>query len=271
LGSPKPGRMSLGRAAWSRARLRPRVHGWWTSRQARGEPLLICGRGVFYTPVIDEPRLLREIGRARSMVFASTFAAVATAAGAVLTAIPPFAEYLRTCRSRRGRHRKLASAYRHPRHGRTSGRGAGRHLRRSTRQSRRFPSALATWPSGTSTTGCCSPTCTGRPQSPVLGFTFAEWEAFLSGVKSGNFDAFANGDCVEAAHFTRRRISVRNRLDLEGPVLRFTPADWRVFLGGMRLGEFDGRPSYVLVPAGAEGRAAGRRRRRRGCGRCRPG
>ena len=240
-------------------------------RLGRREASLFSYAGVvFYTPVIDEPRLLHEIGRDRSMIFASTFAAVATAVVAVLTAVPPFAEYLRTCRSRRGRHRKVSSAYRHPRHGRTSGLNAGRHVRRSTRQSRRFPPALATWPLGTSTTGCCSPTCTGRPQGPVLGFTFAEWEAFLSGVKSGNFDAFGNGDCVEAACLTRGRIRFPNRLDPVGPVLRFTPVDWRAFLGGMRLGEFDGRPPYVLVPAGAKGRAADRRRRR-GCRRCQPG
>jgi hypothetical protein len=40
------------------------------------------------------------------MVFASILAAVVTAVAAVLTAIPPFAEYLRSCRARRGRDRK---------------------------------------------------------------------------------------------------------------------------------------------------------------------
>jgi hypothetical protein len=34
-------------------------------------------------------------------------------------------------------------------------------------------------------------------------------------------------------------IGVRNSRDSAGPVLRFTPAEWRAFLGGVRNGEFD--------------------------------
>jgi hypothetical protein len=45
-------------------------------------------------------RVTRGVG---FMIFASTFAAVVTAVAAVLTAIPPFAEYLRSCQARRGR------------------------------------------------------------------------------------------------------------------------------------------------------------------------
>ncbi len=36
------------------------------------------------------------------------------------------------------------------------------------------------------------------------------------------------------------RIGVRNSRDPRGPVLRFTPDEWRAFLGGARNGEFDG-------------------------------
>ena len=48
-------------------------------------------------------RVTRGVG---FMIFASTLAAVVIAVAAVLTAIPPFAEYLRSCRARRGRDRK---------------------------------------------------------------------------------------------------------------------------------------------------------------------
>jgi hypothetical protein len=34
-------------------------------------------------------------------------------------------------------------------------------------------------------------------------------------------------------------IGVRNSRDCAGPVLRFTPAEWHAFLGGVRNGEFD--------------------------------
>jgi len=34
-------------------------------------------------------------------------------------------------------------------------------------------------------------------------------------------------------------IGVRNSRDSAGPVLRFTPAEWHAFLGGVRNGEFD--------------------------------
>jgi hypothetical protein len=34
-------------------------------------------------------------------------------------------------------------------------------------------------------------------------------------------------------------IGVRNSRDSAGPVLRFTPAEWHAFLGGVRNGDFD--------------------------------
>jgi Domain of unknown function (DUF397) len=51
--------------------------------------------------------------------------------------------------------------------------------------------------------------------------------------------SFANGDCVEAASLPDGRIGVRDSKDASGPVLRFTSAEWRAFLGGARNGEFD--------------------------------
>jgi len=50
--------------------------------------------------------------------------------------------------------------------------------------------------------------------------------------------SFANGNCVEVAGLPDGEIGVRNSRDPDGPVLRFTPDEWRAFLGGVRNGEF---------------------------------
>ena len=52
--------------------------------------------------------------------------------------------------------------------------------------------------------------------------------------------SFSNGNCVEVASLPGGAIGVRDSKDAEGPVLRFTPDEWRAFLGGARTGEFDG-------------------------------
>ena len=51
--------------------------------------------------------------------------------------------------------------------------------------------------------------------------------------------SFANGNCVEVAGLEGGQIGVRDSKDVTGPVLRFTSAEWRAFLGGARNGEFD--------------------------------
>jgi len=51
--------------------------------------------------------------------------------------------------------------------------------------------------------------------------------------------SFANGNCVEVSDLPEGTVGVRNSRDREGPVLRFTPDEWRDFLGGVRMGEFD--------------------------------
>jgi Domain of unknown function (DUF397) len=51
--------------------------------------------------------------------------------------------------------------------------------------------------------------------------------------------SFANGDCVEVASLPDGHIGVRDSKDSAGPVLRFTPAEWRAFVAGARRGEFD--------------------------------
>jgi hypothetical protein len=52
--------------------------------------------------------------------------------------------------------------------------------------------------------------------------------------------SLAHGNCVEVAGLGGGGIGVRNSRDTGGPVLVFTPDEWRAFLGGVRNGEFDG-------------------------------
>ena len=51
--------------------------------------------------------------------------------------------------------------------------------------------------------------------------------------------SFANGNCVEVASLPDAEVGVRDSKNTAGPVLRFTPAEWRAFIGGVQNGEFD--------------------------------
>lgn len=51
--------------------------------------------------------------------------------------------------------------------------------------------------------------------------------------------SYAAGNCVEVASLPGGQIGIRNSRDTGGPVLAFTPDEWRAFLGGVRSGEFD--------------------------------
>jgi hypothetical protein len=51
--------------------------------------------------------------------------------------------------------------------------------------------------------------------------------------------SFSNGNCVEVANLPGGTVGVRDSKDSKGAVLRFTPAEWDAFLGGVRNGEFD--------------------------------
>jgi hypothetical protein len=44
--------------------------------------------------------------------------------------------------------------------------------------------------------------------------------------------------CVEVA-FVEDRVAVRDSKDRTGPVLKFTPTEWKAFIGGVRDGEFE--------------------------------
>jgi len=51
--------------------------------------------------------------------------------------------------------------------------------------------------------------------------------------------SFSNSNCVEVADLPGGEIGVRHSKHTEGLVLRFTPGEWKAFLGGVRNGEFD--------------------------------
>jgi uncharacterized protein DUF397 len=51
--------------------------------------------------------------------------------------------------------------------------------------------------------------------------------------------SFSNSNCVEVADLSGGGIGVRDSKDTEGPILRFTPDEWRAFIGGVHNGEFD--------------------------------
>ncbi len=73
-----------------------------------------------------------------------------------------------------------------------------------------------------------------------MGITFSSRPKRSSGsywIKSSL--SYANGNCVEVASLPGGTVGIRNSRDCAGPVLRFTPEEWRAFLGGVRNGEFD--------------------------------
>jgi len=59
----------------------------------------------------------------------------------------------------------------------------------------------------------------------------------LSWIKSSL--SMANGNCVEVAGPSGDLIRVRDSQNPRGSVLRFRPAEWDAFVGGIRKGEFD--------------------------------
>ena len=47
------------------------------------------------------------------------------------------------------------------------------------------------------------------------------------------------GNCIEVAFTGADHVLVRDSKLIDGPVLEFTREEWRAFLGGVKLGEFD--------------------------------
>jgi len=65
-----------------------------------------------------------------------------------------------------------------------------------------------------------------------MDVTRAEWRK--SSYSSGN-----GGQCGEVARNLPGVVGVRDSKDRRGPVLIFTPDEWRLFTVGVRDGEFD--------------------------------
>lgn len=49
----------------------------------------------------------------------------------------------------------------------------------------------------------------------------------------------SGGNCVEVARNLPGIVAVRDSKNPNGPALIFTPAEWRVFISGVRSGEFE--------------------------------
>ncbi|HSV64660.1 MAG TPA: DUF397 domain-containing protein [Mycobacteriales bacterium] len=58
------------------------------------------------------------------------------------------------------------------------------------------------------------------------------------GWRVSSYCSTANSGCV-AVSARENVVTVRDDKDPAGPVLRFTTAEWRVFVLGMKAGEFD--------------------------------
>jgi Domain of unknown function (DUF397) len=50
--------------------------------------------------------------------------------------------------------------------------------------------------------------------------------------------SYSSGGCVEVACVSGELIGVRDSKDPDGPVLRFSHAEWDLFVGGLCGGEF---------------------------------
>jgi hypothetical protein len=56
--------------------------------------------------------------------------------------------------------------------------------------------------------------------------------------RKSSFSGSANSNCVEVG-FETSAVLMRDSKDRGGPVLRFTVAEWKAFVAGVKAGEFD--------------------------------
>ena len=57
--------------------------------------------------------------------------------------------------------------------------------------------------------------------------------------RKSSYSGNGGSDCVEVASNLPDVVAVRDSKDREGPSLGFTPDEWRAFVSGVKLGEFD--------------------------------
>ncbi|GLW05369.1 toxin [Microtetraspora sp. NBRC 13810] len=63
-------------------------------------------------------------------------------------------------------------------------------------------------------------------------------DLFRAAWKKSSHSGDNGGNCVEVAGLPRL-VAVRDSKDPGGPVLVFAPGEWRAFLAGVKLGQFD--------------------------------
>lgn len=66
-----------------------------------------------------------------------------------------------------------------------------------------------------------------------------DWNIDHAVWRKSSYSGHNGGNCVEVADNLPGGIAVRDSKDPSGPVLTFTPAEWRAFVAGVRGGEFD--------------------------------
>lgn len=64
------------------------------------------------------------------------------------------------------------------------------------------------------------------------GLNRAQW-------RKSSFSGPNGGDCVEVARNLPGIVAVRDSKNSAGPVLAFTPEQWRAFTAGVTAGEFE--------------------------------
>ncbi|WP_308427267.1 DUF397 domain-containing protein [Nonomuraea spiralis] len=74
---------------------------------------------------------------------------------------------------------------------------------------------------------------TGEVVRPMSGLTVSP-----DGWRKSSLSAAA-GECVEFARSATGDVLLRDSKDPRGPVLTFTPGEWRAFIGGVRNAEFE--------------------------------
>jgi len=56
--------------------------------------------------------------------------------------------------------------------------------------------------------------------------------------RKSSFSGAVNPACVEVG-FVTAQVLLRDSKDPDGPVLRFTPEEWKAFIAGVKDGQFD--------------------------------
>lgn len=74
-----------------------------------------------------------------------------------------------------------------------------------------------------------------KAESPGLYYTADEWQAFILGVKEGEFDDMAAG--AAPSEGARRVIALRDSKDPDGPKLILAVDAWRELLVSIKAGE----------------------------------